>query len=195
MNASVEELKRKAVDAVDFLSERLRKVSEDIHKNPELAFKEYKAANWLASFLEEEGFKVQRNAAGMETAFIAEYISGEGGPTISILAEYDALPGVGHACGHNIIGTSAAGAGAALKRALSGTGLPGRVLVLGTPAEEGGGGKVLMVKAGVFKEVDASLMVHPTSGLSRIVGRSLSTHRSSLTTYGRPLTAAQSPKA
>ncbi len=193
MNASVEELKRKAVDAVDFLSERLRKVSEDIHKNPELAFKEYKAANWLASFLEEEGFKVQRNAAGMETAFIAEYISGEGGPTISILAEYDALPGVGHACGHNIIGTSAAGAGAALKRALSGTGLPGRVLVLGTPAEEGGGGKVLMVKAGVFKEVDASLMVHPTSGLSRIGGRSLATHSFQFDYYGRPAHAAASP--
>lgn len=193
MNASVEELKRKAVDAVDSLSGRLRKISEDIHKNPELAFKEYKAANWLASFLEEEGFKVQRNAAGMETAFIAEYISGEGGPTISILAEYDALPGVGHACGHNIIGTSAAGAGVALKRALTGTGLPGRVLVLGTPAEEGGGGKVLMVKADVFKEVDASLMVHPTSGLSRIGGRSLATHSFQFDYYGKPAHAAGSP--
>ena len=193
MKVSVEELKRKAEESVDLLSETLRKISEDIHRNPELAFKEVKAANWLASFLEGEGFKVERNAAGMGTAFIAEYVSGEGGPTVSILAEYDALPGVGHACGHNIIGTSAAGAGAALKRALSGTGLPGRVLVLGTPAEEGGGGKVLMVKAGVFKDVDAALMMHPTSGLSRMGGRSLATHSFQLDYYGKPAHAAASP--
>jgi len=193
VSVSVEELKKRAGDAVDSLSQTLRKISEDIHRNPELAFREYKAANWLASFLEGEGFKVQRSAAGMETAFIAEYVSAEGGPTVAILAEYDALPGVGHACGHNIIGTSAAGAGAALKRALSGTRLPGRVLVLGTPAEEGGGGKALMVKAGVFKDVDAALMVHPTSGLSRIGGRSLATHSFQFDYYGKPAHAAGSP--
>lgn len=191
MNAS--DLKSRASKTVDGLRDELISMSLEIHKNPELAFKEFKAASLLSSFLEKQGFLVERNVAGMETDFCASYTSGEGGPTVAILAEYDALPEVGHACGHNIIGTSAAGAGVALKRALEALGIPATVLVLGTPAEEGGGGKVFMVDRGIFKDVDAALMVHPTSGLSRIGGRSLATHSFVIDYYGKPAHAAGSP--
>jgi len=189
----ISQLKKEASCVVDQLKEELIKLSKDIHDNPELAFKEYKASRWLSSFLEKEGFSVKRNVAGMETDFLASFSAKDGGPTIAILAEYDALPAIGHACGHNIIGTCAAGAGVAVKKALEKAQIPGRVTVLGTPAEEGGGGKVLMVKAGIFKGVDAALMVHPTSGISRIGGRSLATHSFQIDYYGRPAHAAGSP--
>ncbi|HHW18585.1 MAG TPA: M20 family metallopeptidase [Firmicutes bacterium] len=187
------ELKRNASSAIDEVRDELVRLARDIHENPELAFEEYKASNWLCSFLEKEGFLVKRKVAGMDTDFLASFSAKEGGPTIAVLAEYDALPGVGHACGHNIIGTSAAGAGVGVKKALEMSGLPGRVLVLGTPAEEGGGGKVLMVKSGIFKDVDAALMMHPTSGTSRIGGRSLATHSFQFDYYGKAAHAAGSP--
>jgi amidohydrolase len=190
---SISDLKLRVTEAVDRLRDELASLSLEIHRNPELAFEEHKAASLLTSFLEKEGFEVERNVAGMETDFRATFVSGEGGPTVAILAEYDALPEVGHACGHNIIGTSAVGAGAALKRALEGSGVPGRVLVLGTPAEEGGGGKVIMVEKGIFEGVDAALMIHPTSGVSRIGGKSLATHSFVIDYYGKPAHAAGSP--
>jgi len=187
------ELKNRVSQAVDQMRDELVSICLDIHKNPELAFNEKKAAGWLSGFMERQGFKVSRNVAGMETDFAAEYQSGEGGPTIAILGEYDALPEVGHACGHNIIGTSAVGAGAALKKALEGSGVNAKVLVLGTPAEEGGGGKVLMVDRGIFRDVDAALMVHPTSGKTRIGGRSTATHSFLFDYHGKPAHAAGSP--
>ena len=190
---SVTELKGRISNAVDQMRDELVRVSLDIHKNPELAFNEKKAAAWLSEFLERQGFRVSRNVAGMETDFAAEFESGKGGPTIAILGEYDALPEVGHACGHNIIGTSAVGAGAALKKALEGTGIPAKVLILGTPAEEGGGGKVFMVDRGIFRDVDAALMVHPTSGKTRIGGRSTATHSFVFDYHGKPAHAAGSP--
>lgn len=187
------ELKKRVCQAVDGMKDELVSLSLEIHKNPELAFREHKAAAGLSSFLEKRGLGMKRNIAGMETDFSGEFVSGKGGPTIAILGEYDALPEVGHACGHNIIGTSAVGAGAALKAALEGTGIPARILVLGTPAEEGGGGKVLMVQRGIFKDVDAALMVHPTSGSTRIGGRSTATHSFTFDYYGKPAHAAGSP--
>jgi amidohydrolase len=190
---SVSDLKLKALKAVDSLRDELVSISHEIHRNPELAFKEYKAAALLSSFLEGRGLQVKRNIAGMETDFSGTFVSGQGGPTIAILGEYDALPEIGHACGHNIIGTSAVGAGAALKEALEGTGIPARILILGTPAEEGGGGKVFMVDKGVFKDVDLALMVHPTSGATRIGGRSTATHSFFFDYHGKPAHAAASP--
>ena len=95
----VDELKKRISDAVDRMKDELVRVSLDIHANPELAFNEKKAAAWLTEFMEKQGFKVRCNVAGMETDFAAEFESGEGGPTIAILGEYDALPEVGHACG------------------------------------------------------------------------------------------------
>ncbi len=187
------EIKNRASSAVDGMRDELVALCLDIHRNPELAFNEKKAAAWLSGFMEKQGFKVGRNVAGMETDFAASFQSGTGGPTIAILGEYDALPEVGHACGHNIIGTSAVGAGAALKKVLEGSGVNAKVVILGTPAEEGGGGKVIMVDHGIFRDVDAALMVHPTSGKSRIGGRSTATHSFIFDYHGKPAHAAGSP--
>ncbi len=144
--------------AVDGLADELESLSHRIHANPELGYQEVKAAGWLSDFLTAKGFKVEKGVAGVETAFRATIETGEG-PTIAILCEYDALPGLGHACGHNVIATSGAGAGAALA-AVRGQLSKGRIQVIGTPAEEGGGGKMKLIEGGVFKDVDCAMMIH-----------------------------------
>src|SRR5437773_2674740 len=144
--------------AVDRLGDDLEKLSHRIHDNPELGYQETKAAAWLTEFLDTQGFTVERGVGGMETAFRATLGTGEG-PTIAILCEYDALPQIGHACGHNVIATAGAGAGAALAAVRAQ--LPhGRIQVIGTPAEEGGGGKVKLIQGGVFRDVDVAMMIH-----------------------------------
>jgi amidohydrolase len=153
------------VQAVDRLADDLESLSRRIHDTPELAYQEVKAAAWLAEFLDEQGFKVERGIAGVPTAFRGTIETGDG-PTIAILCEYDALPGVGHACGHNVIATAGAGAGAALAAVRDR--LPkGRIQVIGTPAEEGGGGKVRLIQGGIFERVDAAMMIH---GFDRWIG-------------------------
>ena len=160
-------LKDTLARAVDRLGDDLEKLSHRIHANPELGYQEVKAAAWLTEFLDAQGFKVERGVAGVETAFRATIETGDG-PTIAILCEYDALPQIGHACGHNIIATAGVGAGAGLAAVRDK--LPkGRVQVIGTPAEEGGGGKVKLIEGGVFKGVDAAMMVH---GFDRWIGHS-----------------------
>jgi amidohydrolase len=144
--------------AVDRLGDELESVSRLIHEHPELGYQEVKAAGWLSDFLERQGFKVERGVAGVDTAFRGTIETGDG-PTIAILCEYDALPTIGHACGHNVIATAGVGAGAALA-ALRDQLPRGRVQVIGTPAEEGGGGKVKLIRGGVFKNVDAAMMIH-----------------------------------
>ena len=144
--------------AVDRLDDELEALSRQIHDQPELAYQEVKAAAWLSDFLTKQGFKVERGVAGVETAFRGTIETGQG-PTIAILCEYDALPQIGHACGHNVIATAGAGAGAALAAVRDK--LPGgRIQVIGTPAEEGGGGKVKLIQGGVFQDVDAAMMIH-----------------------------------
>src|SRR6266581_7180048 len=144
--------------AVDRLADELEALSKQIHANPELGYKEVKACAWLTEFLTGQGFKVERGVGGVDTAFRATIETGDG-PTIAILCEYDALPSIGHACGHNAIATAGAGAGAGLAAVRDK--LPkGRIHVVGTPAEEGGGGKVKLIQAGVFTDVDAAMMVH-----------------------------------
>ncbi|MEV7813133.1 amidohydrolase [Streptomyces flaveolus] len=132
-------------------------VASALHADPETAFAEHRAAKLLTGELERAGFEVRREAAGLPTAFTAR--SGEGRPVVAFPLEYDALPGLGHACGHNLI--AAAGLGAALVTQAVRDGTGGTVLAVGTPAEEGGGGKALEVEAGVFDGVDATLMFHP----------------------------------
>jgi amidohydrolase len=144
--------------AVDRLADDLERLSHRIHAHPELAYQEVQAAGWLGDFLAGQGFAVERGVAGVQTAFRATVETGPG-PTVAILCEYDALPAIGHACGHNVIATSGAGAGAALAAVRDR--LPaGRIQVIGTPAEEGGGGKVRLIQGGVFKDVDAAMMIH-----------------------------------
>ena len=150
--------------AVDGLADELESLSHRIHANPELGYQEVKAAGWLSDFLTAKGFKVEKGLAGVETAYRATIETGEG-PTIAILCEYDALPGLGHACGHNVIATSGAGAGAALA-AVRGQLPKGRIQVIGTPAEEGGGGKMKLIEGGVFTDVDCAMMIH---GLDRTI--------------------------
>ena len=151
-------VKDKIAMAVDRLGDELEALSRRIHDNPELGYQEVKASGWLTEFLAAQGFKVERGVAGVETAFRATVETGEG-PTIAIMCEYDALPAIGHACGHNVIATAGVGAGAGLAAVRDQ--LPkGRIQVIGTPAEEGGGGKILLIRGGVFKSVDAAMMVH-----------------------------------
>ena len=153
----LEELKALAKDEIEARRYQLTELSLKIHSNPELAFQEVKAAAWLTQYLKENGFSVEQGVCGLPTAFRARY--GEGKPAIAILAEYDALPGLGHACGHNLIATCAVGAGVVSKSAIEHFG--GSVLVIGTPAEELYGGKIIMVERGAFDSVDMAMMVHP----------------------------------
>ena len=163
-NDTLDAAKIKIAEAVERLADDLERLSHRIHENPELCFKEEKAAAWLTAFLEAQGAQVERGVGGLPTAFRAT-ITGQGpGPTIAIMAEYDALPSIGHACGHNVIATSGVGAGAALAAALRPLPFPGRIQVIGTPAEEGGAGKVRLMEAGVFKDVDAAMMIHGRPG-------------------------------
>ncbi|MBL9010448.1 MAG: M20 family metallopeptidase [Alphaproteobacteria bacterium] len=153
----VEALKRDACAAIDAMAGDLVAVSHYIHANPELAFKEEKAAARLTAEVERAGLTVERGAYGVGTAFASAF-GKPGAPEVGILSEYDALPGIGHACGHNVIATI--GLGAALGLAKLGARLPGRVRYLGTPAEEAGGGKEFMAQKGAFDGLDAAMMVH-----------------------------------
>ncbi|MCY4417448.1 MAG: amidohydrolase [Chloroflexi bacterium] len=137
-------------------------LSKDVHAHPELNYEEYYSSNALAGFLENHDFHVERGIGGVETAFRATIPGGGGeGPTIAVLAEYDALPEIGHGCGHNLIAMAAMGAALGLKA--NAHDLPGRVEIIGTPAEEGGGGKIRLIEAGIFDGVDATLSSHPFS--------------------------------
>jgi amidohydrolase len=150
--------KKKRISAsVDARAQALNRLALEIHARPELAFEERFASSSLADYLESEKVSVTRAAGGLDTAFVAEI--GSGGPVIAILGEYDALPGIGHGCGHNLMGTAAVGALLALRDTLDG--VRGRVRIVGCPAEERGNGKVLLMKGGVFEGVDAALMYHP----------------------------------
>src|SRR5713226_9696508 len=149
--------------AVDRLADQLEALSKQIHANPELGYQEVKACGWLSEFLGQQGYKVEQGVGGVETAFRATIETGDG-PTVSIMCEYDSLPGIGHACGHNVIATAGTGAGAALAAALRTLPFPGRIQVIGTPAEEGGAGKVRLMEAGVFQGVDAAMMIHGRCG-------------------------------
>ncbi|HUF54745.1 MAG TPA: M20 family metallopeptidase [Dehalococcoidia bacterium] len=151
-------IKSRAVAEIDARRDALIDLSLRIHGTPEIAFQEHASSAMLADFLEAEGFGVERGICELPTAFRATFGSGE--PRIAFVAEYDALPGIGHGCGHNIIGTAAAAAGIALKGLLQADG-GGTVLVIGTPAEEAAGGKVYMVTRGAFNDVDCALMIHP----------------------------------
>ena len=151
------QIKAAVIAEVDSRREELAAISKEIHDNPETGMHEVKASALLTRFLEKNGFQVERGICQLPTAFRASY--GTGKPAIAILAEYDALPEIGHACGHNIIATSAVGAAVAAKAAVDSLG--GTVLVVGTPAEELYGGKIIMAERGAFEGLDAAMMVHP----------------------------------
>jgi amidohydrolase len=186
----IKELKSKITAFIDDNSRELCELSRNIHDNPELGFQEVKASKWLTAFLENQGFKLKRAIFGLETAFIASY--GKGAPVVALLAEYDALPKLGHACGHNIIAVSSTGAGAAAKLAVDRCG--GKVVVIGTPAEELYGGKITMAQKGAFKGLDAAMMVHP-GGHDSVVTEALACQGLSVEFFGKASHAAGRPEA
>jgi len=147
--------KTRAAALVDARGDELERLSLAIHARPELAFEERFASASLADYVEREGTPVTRGAGGLETAFVAE--AGSGAPVVAFCAEYDALPGVGHACGHNVMGTAAVGAFLAVRDVLDGA---GTLRLIGCPAEERGNGKVALIRAGLFADVDVALMYH-----------------------------------
>ncbi|HVV38059.1 MAG TPA: M20 family metallopeptidase [Acidimicrobiales bacterium] len=149
--------KQAAQGTISDQSERLVELSHRIHAHPETCFEEFSAAEWTAAQLNDAGFSIETGVADLPTAYVAT--AGSGPLTVGICAEYDALPGIGHACGHNVIASAAVGAGLALAPLADDLGIT--IKVFGTPAEEGGGGKIIMLDKGVFAGVHAAMMVHP----------------------------------
>lgn len=171
----------------------LVEISEYIHDHPELGYQEFKAVDKLASYLKEKGNIVELPYCGLDTAFKATYSHGKATHHVAVLAEYDALPKLGHACGHNIICTAALGAFLAAKKAMETFNIDGKVSIIGSPAEEGGGGKIKLLDGGAFQDIDASIMVHPTSGTTRIAGRCTTTHSFTIEFFGKAAHAASQP--
>ncbi|MDC3401913.1 M20 family metallopeptidase [Alphaproteobacteria bacterium] len=181
-------LKQRVIREIDARANQLIEASHEIHANPEVAFQEHKAHALLTGEVEKAGLNVTRHACGLDTAFISEF--GSGDAQVAIISEYDALPNIGHACGHNIIAT--AGLGASLALEALGKDLPGRVRYLGTPAEEAGNGKELMAQKGAFEQLDAAMMVHP-AGLNLVTMPSLAVSEVLVTYTGKSAHAAGMP--
>jgi len=179
------------VKEIEELKPLLYSVSKEIFENPETAYKEYRASKILTETLKKEGFNVEKNICGYETAFIAKY--GEGDVKIAFLAEYDALPGIGHGCGHNIIASASLGAGIALKRLIEKENLNATVYVTGCPGEEAEGAKVKFAEEGIFKGIDVAMMIHP-SDKTLIKEKFLAIKEVRFKFYGRASHAAASPE-
>lgn len=184
-------MKTKILQEIESLEPALCAVSDFIGQHPELGMQEVQAAHKLTSVLKEHGFSVQTGIGGYETAFKAVYASAKSGSTVAFLAEYDALPEIGHGCGHNMIGSMAVGAAIGLSKVLESIG--GTIIVLGTPAEETMGAKVVMAKEGVLAGVDAALILHP-SGCTRRSGSSLAMDALQFEFRGRTSHAASAPE-
>jgi len=184
--------KERACEAIDRSEGVLRDVSLDLFEHPELKLEETRAAKRLADELEQRGFDVERGLAGLDTAVRGVHPASSSGPAVAILAEYDALPELGHACGHNLIAAGALGAALAVGSIKEE--LPGRLVFLGTPGEEGGGGKVTMVEANVFDDIDAAMMYHPAP-FSVTGWGTLAITEVRLEFYGQAAHASASPEA
>ncbi len=184
--------KDKVCSYVDKIGNQLIEISDEIHRNPELALKEVIAAKLLADELKKAGFEVEHGVAGMDTAIVGVHPEQSKGPTIAILAEYDALPEIGHACGHNLIGAAALGASLALGSMKKD--MPGKLVFMGTPAEEDIGGKITMVEAGLFKDIDAAMMFHPSAGYTMTGRKGLALTEVKIEFYGKSSHASGSPE-
>jgi len=186
---SLNELKAQLVAAVDANKDCLLRIAAELYHNPEVGLQEFNAAELLAGTLEQADFNVERGIASLPTAFRGQW--GDEGPAVAIIAEMDALPVMGHACGHNVIAGAAIGAALALRQSMP----PhlGRVLVLGTPAEEIGIGKIALIEAGFFSGIDCAMMVHPSSK-RQVLKHYLGLAKVRFVFYGRPAHAAAYPE-
>lgn len=187
----MEQLKEKLSTLFDKYLGEFKEVNEYIYNNPELGNQEFKACEALTNLLKNHGFETSTNYVGIPTAFIGKYKNGNGGAKVAILAEYDALPGIGHGCGHNIFGVTSVATGILLKEIMGDT--VGEVLVIGTPAEETCGAKVDMAKAGVFNDVDIAMAVHPTGEAHTRSGKSQAMEAIQFTFKGKTAHAAGAP--
>ncbi len=186
---ATDNLKDRAAKAIDRLLPELTSISHNIHAHPELSFEERYAAGLLTHALRAHRMQVERPVAGMETAFAA-HAGSRAVPRVVLFSEFDALPEVGHGCGHNLIAVY--GLGALLGLAALGDDLPGRLVLLGSPAEEDGGGKIKMIQAGLLKGADAALMVHPSTRTAAYVPNlAIATHRFAF--HGKAAHAAVNP--
>lgn len=183
--------KDKIIYTVDGLAPQLKNLALKIHANPELSFEEVKSAAALIAPLREAGFEIEERLGGLSTAFRAIFDSGKPGPTLALLAEYDALADLGHACGHNLIGTASIAAALALKIGFPELG--GRIEVIGTPAEEEGGGKIILADKGIFDRHDAVMMFHPRDK-TMVVRGGLACVDAVFKFYGKAAHAASAPQ-
>ncbi len=184
------EIKNSIANEVDRLLPDMRQINRELFENPELCYEEVFATELTSGYLEKNGYSVTLKTSKLKTAFTAVSRGRRKGPNIAIIAEYDALPEIGHACGHSMIAASSCIAAVALKNAFRGH--PGTITVIGTPAEEGGGGKIKMIKSGVFNDVDAAIMVHP-SNKTRVVARMYAITDIEFTFTGKAAHAAAFP--
>lgn len=178
------------------LSADLQDISKQIHDNPELGWQERFAHDLLTTYLEgQDGWNVTRSVKGIETAFMAVFSGSGDGPVVSFNAEYDSLPNIGHACGHNLIATASLGGALGAAEIMRQEKLPGKVILFGTPAEESYGGKVTMLDAGVFSDakIDVSIMAHPSNGPDSQYMFTQATDRCDIEFYGKTSHAAAAP--
>ena len=185
-------MKNKLFEKIEELQPELEKMSNFIFDNPEVGLKEYKALNILTDFLKEYNFKIEKGIGGLETSFRAVYENGTGGPSIGILVEYDAIEGLGHACGHHLQGPLGVGVAVALKECLKDQNY--KLVVYGTPAEETIGGKLIMIKNGCFKDIDVALMTHGGPNTTTDI-KSLAMCKLTVTFKGTRAHAALKPEA
>lgn len=195
--ATREELERRIIEAIDQHRNLILEVAETIRQNPEIAFQEHQASALLAASIQRFGYEVEKPIGGLETAFRASRHGRSDGPIIAVLAEYDALPGIGHGCGHNLIAASGLAAAIGLSAVMDE--IPGIFEVIGCPAEEAGGGKVILQQAGVFDDVDAALMVHHAGhqtgvGTRYPEGTCLAVTELTFEYFGKPAHAAADPQ-
>jgi len=184
-------MKNKVMELINNLTPELNELSLEIYNNPELGYEEFKACKLHTDILRKHGFTVQDNFSGVETGFKAEYKSAKPGLTVAYMAEYDALPGIGHGCGHNLLGTVSTGAGIILKEIIDEIG--GTVVVFGTPAEETSGAKVTYVENHEFDNIDIALMAHPGSTYTKS-GTSLALEPVQFEFFGKTAHAAAAPE-
>lgn len=184
-------MKEKVINLINKLTPELNELSLEIYKNPELGYEEFIACQLHTELLSKYGFNVEKNFSGVETGFKAVYKSEKPGPVISYMAEYDALPGIGHGCGHNLLGTVSTGAGIILKQIIDEIG--GTVIVFGTPAEETSGAKVTYVENHEFDDVDIAMMAHPYNEYIKS-GTSLALEPVQFEFFGKAAHAASAPQ-
>lgn len=189
----MEIIKNQCDDYLDSRLDELWDIAKYVHSNPELGYQEKKACRVQCDFLKENGFQVEENIGGISTAYKAVYQYKSGDLTLAVVSEYDALPEIGHACGHNLICTTALGTALETKKFMEDHKIPGTLVVMGTPAEEGGGGKIKLLEKNAFDGIDAVLFMHPTSDTTRLAGECMSSAKIRIEFQGKSAHAASHP--